>query len=99
LSALIDGSKQPWVAYAIPIFGACIAIVTGLSGIYKFNDKWMTYRSTAESIKHEKYLYLLRSEPYDKGDALKTLGGRVEALITQENTNWVQLLNTSLQES
>jgi len=93
LSAMVD--NQPWVSYVIPVFGALIAIVTGVGGIYKFNDKWLTYRATAESLKHEKYLYLLKTEPYNNGDALKTLGTRIEALITQENINWVQLVNTT----
>lgn len=96
LSAMVY--DHPWVTYVIPVFGALIAIVTGLGGIYKFNDKWLTYRATAEALKHEKYLYLLKTEPYNSGDALKTLGIRVEALITQENTNWVQLINTTGEE-
>ncbi|HFC76762.1 MAG TPA: DUF4231 domain-containing protein, partial [Candidatus Moranbacteria bacterium] len=41
-----------------------------------------------ESLKHEKYLFLTKSEPYDIDEPFKLLVQRVESLISKENTNW-----------
>ena len=52
----------------------------------------MTYRATAEQLKHERYLFLARSGPY-KGfkeeDALSLLAERVEEQVSTEHAKWV----------
>jgi len=73
-------------------FGAIIAIVSGVLGLYKFQENWLEFRTTAESLKHEKYLYLTNSEPYNADEPLNLLVSRVETLISKENTNWAQYM-------
>jgi hypothetical protein len=50
----------------------------------------MTYRSTAEALKHEKYLWLAKAGPYSNVKNLDPLlAERVESLISRENAKWV----------
>ena len=68
-----------------------VALVSGLVTLYKFQENWIEYRTTAETLKHEKYLYLTQSAPYDGDEPFRLLVERVEATISKENTNWAQL--------
>jgi hypothetical protein len=43
-------------------------------------------------LKHEKYLYLTKTEPYDGEDAFNELVKRVEDMISKENTRWSQYI-------
>jgi len=73
--------------------GVLIAVITGTSALCKFDEKWIKYRTTAESLKHEKVLYETRVEPYDGTESFSILVLRVEALISQENRDWSQYIN------
>jgi len=57
------------VRFVAAIVGAVAAIAAGLVSIYQFRDQWLDYRSTAESIKFEKHLFLTRSAPYAGAEA------------------------------
>ena len=52
----------------------------------------MEYRTTAESLKKEKYLFQTRVDPYHEGDAFYTLVQRIEAMVSKETTNWAQYM-------
>lgn len=76
----------------VAIIGASIAIASGIIGLYKFQENWLDYRTTCESLRHEKFLYLTCSEPYNIENAFSLLVNRVETLISKENTNWAQYM-------
>jgi hypothetical protein len=61
----------------------------GFAGVL-LQEHWIEYRATAESLRREKFLFLTQTEPYDKDDAFHLLVQRVEALLSNENTEWVQ---------
>src|SRR5258708_20811250 len=44
--------------------GATIALLEGLQQLNQYHQNWITYRSTADSLKHEKYLFLNTAVPY-----------------------------------
>lgn len=90
LSGIFDISKNYWISFTVPVFGAVIAIISGILGLYKFQENWMEYRTVTESLKHEKYLFLTKSEPYNICEPLNLFVSRVESLISKENTNWAQ---------
>jgi hypothetical protein len=92
LSGIFAPKDFPWVYYAIPVLGAIIAITSGILGLYKFQENWLEYRTTTESLRHEKYLFLTKSEPYNTEYPLNLLVSRVETLISKENTNWAQYM-------
>ena len=69
-----------------------MATCAGISSLQKFQELWIKYRTTAESLKKEKYLYLTKGQPYDTENPLSILVQRVETLVSQENTNWAQYM-------
>ena len=75
---------------AIGFLGLIVAAVTAILGLYQFQENWIEYRTTCESLKHEKYVYLTKTTPYDDKNALALLVERVETLISKENTNWTR---------
>lgn len=53
------------VRFLVALLGAIAAFAAGLSSMYQFRDQWLDYRSTSESLKFEKHLFLTRSAPYN----------------------------------
>jgi hypothetical protein len=67
---------------------AVIVVLEGAQQVYQFQEHWITYRSTAEALKHERYLYLAQAGPYAGDDRHSQLAERLEGLISQEHTKW-----------
>jgi hypothetical protein len=76
--------------YVAGILGAVVVVVEGLLQAYQYHQNWITYRSTAEALKHEKYLYLARADVYSgSSHPLRLLAERIEGLISQEHARWI----------
>jgi hypothetical protein len=76
--------------YVVPALGIIIAIAEGLQQLNQFQANWISYRSTCEALRHEKYLYLGQAGPYASVDKpIPVLAERVEGLISQENAKWI----------
>ncbi|MCL6611028.1 MAG: DUF4231 domain-containing protein [Peptococcaceae bacterium] len=85
-------AEQPWLKIYIAMAGATIAIITGIHGLYNFQENWIQYRATCEMLKHEKYMFLAGSGIYtDTQDTFCLLVDRVENIISHENINWTQI--------
>lgn len=78
----------PYSAWVIGSLGVVIAVSVAAGSLYKFQENWIQYRTTAETLKHEKYLYLTKSAPYNEENAFIQLVQRIESLISKENTQW-----------
>jgi hypothetical protein len=72
----------------IGILGIVIAVSASLSVLNKYQENWLTYRTTCETLRHEKYLFLTKCKPYDNSDSFNKLVERVESLISKENSHW-----------
>jgi hypothetical protein len=75
-----------WVAGGL---GALIVVLESIQQLFQFHSNWTHYRSTAEALKHEKYLYLAQAGSYATAanpDAL--LAERVEGKVSQEHSAW-----------
>lgn len=73
------------------IAGALIAIFEGVQHMNQYSTLWVTYRSTAERLKHEKYLFLSEAGPFKglpEAERLITLAERVEEHVSTEHANW-----------
>jgi hypothetical protein len=75
----------------VPAFlGFGVLIAEGLLGLNQYHQQWLTYRSTAEGLKHEKFLFLASAGPYaDAANPRRLLAERVEGLLSQEHAHWV----------
>lgn len=97
---LVLGSAVPVLALAgLPAVTAAVAalvvVLEGLQQLHQWQSNWILYRSTAEALKHEKYLYLARAGPYRGTGRARALAERVEGLVSQEHAKW----NEGQQES
>ena len=83
---------------AAGLAGVVVATISGLIGLTKHQEKWVQYRSVCESLLHHKWRYLTGAEPYKGDNAFQELVNNVEALISQENTNWSQYIKADKPE-
>jgi hypothetical protein len=67
---------------------AVIVVLEGAQHLYQLQEHWITYRSTAEALKHERYLYLANAGPYVGEDRHGQLAERIEGLVSQEHAKW-----------
>lgn len=80
-----------WGKYLIGTLGLTVTILASLMSILKFQENWISYRTTCETLLHEKYFYETKTGPYsEEQNPLSTLVERVENLISKENTCWQQ---------
>jgi hypothetical protein len=77
-----------WMGIVISLMSVSIAILSGLLALYKFQENWIEYRGTAESLKHEKFMFLTRSGPYSVEQPFPVLVERVEAILGKEGASW-----------
>ena len=78
------------IKIAIGSLGVVVAIIASLLALLRLQERWINYRATAEALKTEKFLFLTQTLPYDKENAFHLLVQRVEALLSKENTEWMQ---------
>ncbi len=79
---------EPELKVIIGILGVIIVFVAGFISLNKYQEIWIEYRTTSETLKHHKYLFLTKSTPYDTENSFQALVQTVEALISKENSNW-----------
>jgi hypothetical protein len=69
--------------------GAAVVVLEGIQQLGQYQANWISYRSTSEALKHEKYLYLSGAGPYHLARSPeRLLAERVEALVSQEHAKW-----------
>jgi hypothetical protein len=89
----IASHADPEVAkWLTSIAGATIALLEAIQHLNQYAMLWVMYRSTAERLKHEKYLFLSAAGPYkglSETDRLVALAERVEEHVSTEHANWV----------
>ena len=79
----------PALKIAAGLAGIIVAVVSGLLALNQYQENWIEYRTTCESLRHHKYRFLTGAEPYaDQGDAFGHLVNNTEDLISKENANW-----------
>ena len=94
---LISGflkSGPEYLNYVVGILGMLVEILTGISELMKYQEKWTKYRTTAETLKHEKFLYMTKSAHYiDEKKRFNQFVSRVETLISTENSEWSKIIS------
>ena len=72
--------------------GVLITVLEGMLHLNQYHQNWIAYRSTCESLKHEKYTYLGKAAPYaNVPDPHALLAERIESLVSQEHAKWASV--------
>lgn len=79
-----------WTTLAVSVLGVIIAICAALIGLGNYQENWVEYRTTCESLRHEKYLFSTKATPYDDAEPFNLFVQRVEGLVSKENSTWSQ---------
>lgn len=80
---------QAQMIFFIGALGVIVAVVAGSISLFQFHENWLEYRSTCETLKTEKHLFLTCAQPYDCGDeSFNLFVQRIEAIISGEYKNW-----------
>ena len=84
---LAAAEVAPWVTAGL---AGVVLVLEGLQQLGQYQHNWITYRSTCEALKHEKYLYLAGAGPYRNPEERSLLlAEHIEGLVSQEHARWV----------
>ena len=70
--------------------GVSVAAIGGVLALFGFQEKWIEYRVTSESLKREKFFFVTGTAPYDNDCKFQILVTRVEAILATENLQWAE---------
>ena len=88
-SAACFGHSLSWIIGGL---GVLITIFEGLLHLNQYQQNWISYRSTCEGLKHEKYTYVAKAPPYqNEADRHALLAERIESLVSQEHAKWASV--------
>jgi len=79
------------VSNVVPaVLGGLVLVAEAVLHLNQYHQNWLTYRSTAEALKHEKFLFLAHAGAYaTSANPRVLLAERIEALVSNENTKWI----------
>jgi hypothetical protein len=85
----LAASGIPRAVIATGVLGILVTLFEGMLQLNQYHENWIRYRSTCESLKHEKYIFLANAGPYASVDKTRALlAERVESLVSQEHAKW-----------
>ena len=74
----------------LAVLGGLVLVIESVLHLNQYQQNWIAYRSAAEALNHEKFLFVAHAGPYARAAHPRaTLAKRVEALIGQEHAKWV----------
>jgi hypothetical protein len=90
LDGLIEG-----LGHAPTLTSAVVAILTAGLNTFKYQETWINYRTTCETLRKERHFYDAGLADYGTANDKEALFvDRVESLISRENTMWVSAHKT-----
>ncbi len=84
----INGNSSKEMNYITGVLSLILAVLTGINTLYKFQENWINFRLTAETLKRERLLFETRKGPYKDTDSFDVLIERIENILSSENTTW-----------
>lgn len=76
----------------VGLIGIIVAATANIITLYKFQENWIEYRTVAESLKHEKFLYITHAGAYKDSTSFPIFVERFESFISKENTQWASYI-------
>jgi hypothetical protein len=84
---VVGGTWERWCAVIISVL---VAIGTSGLKVFKYQENWINYRTTCETLRKEIHYYKAGINDYGKcDDPMALFVQRVEMLISRENTLWL----------
>ena len=87
----LDSGAQRAALLASSIISAGVAIIIAISQMEKYFETWILYRTTAEALKREKFLFQNGCAQYSnlsEPDKNRLLVERVESMTSSENSKF-----------
>jgi hypothetical protein len=76
----------------VGLIGIIVAATANIITLYKFQENWIEYRTVAESLKHEKFLYITHAGAYKDSSSFPIFVERFESFISKENMQWASYI-------
>lgn len=81
---------ETWERWVAVVISALVAIGTSVLKTFKYQENWINYRTTCETLRKEIHYYNASINDYEtSNDPMALFVERVEALISRENTLWL----------
>ncbi|MBL4940046.1 MAG: DUF4231 domain-containing protein [Colwellia sp.] len=91
--------ERPAMGFIVGVTGVAVAFVSGILALYQYQEHWIQYRTTCETLRHQKIRFQTKAPPYTGSDAFHILVENVEAIISKENTSWSKKSQTQQKEN
>lgn len=79
----------PQFGMVVGILGVLVAVLAGFMGMQRYQELWQEYRTTCESLRQEKYLFLARIAEYAQSEQpFSDFVTRIEGLLTKQQRRW-----------
>lgn len=92
-SGLIIALSDTYKLYGtifVGILGLIVTITSSMISLKRYQENWVEYRKTSESLLREKFLFETQVEPYNGENRFNLIVQTAEMLMTKENTTWGQ---------
>ncbi|MDH3890443.1 MAG: DUF4231 domain-containing protein [candidate division Zixibacteria bacterium] len=85
-----QGSILPKMWWLPLLTSVVVAVATSALKVFKYQENWINYRTTCETMRKEIHYYEAGAEAYGEVEDREALFvERVESLISRENTIWL----------
>jgi hypothetical protein len=82
--------------FVVAAQGAGVLLLEGVQQLGQYHQNWTSYRTTAEALKHEKFLFLAGAGDYaNEPNARMLLAERTETLVSTEHARWLDFRRDS----
>ena len=81
----------PNLKYLAGLIGVVIAGIEGILSLYDYQNNWLNYRSTVETLQREQFLFATKTANYkDVEDGFSLFVERIEGILSAESKNWAK---------
>ena len=87
-------AQDDLLKYVVGMLGVLVTVFAGMNSLFKYQEIWISYRTTCEALQYEKYLFVTGTKPYNTQGSFNLLVERVESILSNENSNWSEVNKT-----
>jgi len=89
----------PYFKYIVGGVGVMIAATEGVLSLFEYQNNWLNYRKTLESLNREKFLFATKSGIYMKNNSFQFFVERIESILEVENKSWSEFSMSQVEVS